>query len=293
MQFIKIAVLGGCLSHQPGIPRSKLYTSIVRGKLREGRVADAQFEIAKHFEEDYLDRLELLLGQTKPDVVLVHVRSLIVHSSSLLEAVPSETQTTYYLHPALIYRWRSKKELSEQRPFYSKFPILVRRHTTLTLTSTLGDESVTPSGTLGYVALDYKQRFLRTFVRAIASLIGMSSWAVNNEVSQVEALIEKCKKLKVPLLVMGPSRWLNCFWCDHTCQKMNKQLKRLLGLRGIPYIEIQDSSDQEGNEIYLADRVHLNERGHLYVADKVLEGLCDALPIESVSVVAAPPQGQV
>ena len=109
MAEFTLGVLGGCLSHQRGVPPSQLYHRRLARQLRARGAGPLRVRIARDFEQSHVARLEQLLHTAHLDGVLVHVRSEFTRKASLITIQVRADGIHYYWHPFLLrqrqYGW--------------------------------------------------------------------------------------------------------------------------------------------------------------------------------------------
>jgi hypothetical protein len=79
----RLGIVGGCLSHQPGIPFSRLYHQVLSRKLRDAYGVRLRPVIDRTFDAPLDQRLGVLADR-QTDLVLVHVRSMVAVDSTAL-----------------------------------------------------------------------------------------------------------------------------------------------------------------------------------------------------------------
>jgi hypothetical protein len=83
MRVRRMGIVGGCLSHQPGIPFSRLYHQVLSRKLEDAYGVKLRPVIDRSFDAP-LDQRLAALADRQTDLVLVHVRSAVTMDSTRL-----------------------------------------------------------------------------------------------------------------------------------------------------------------------------------------------------------------
>lgn len=83
MRVRRLGIVGGCLSHQPGIPFSRLYHQLLSRKLTELYGVKLRPVIDRSFDAP-LDQRLTALADRHTDLVLVHVRSAVTVVETML-----------------------------------------------------------------------------------------------------------------------------------------------------------------------------------------------------------------
>jgi hypothetical protein len=83
VRVCRLGIVGGCLSHQPGIPFSRLYHQVLSRKLKDAYEVRLRPVIDRSFHAP-LDQRLAALADRQVDLVLVHVRSVMTVGSTAL-----------------------------------------------------------------------------------------------------------------------------------------------------------------------------------------------------------------
>ncbi len=83
MRVCRLGIAGGCLSHQPGIPFSRLYHQVLSRRLQDAYAVRLRSVIDHSFASPLDQRLTALAGR-ETDLVLVHVRSVFTVNETML-----------------------------------------------------------------------------------------------------------------------------------------------------------------------------------------------------------------
>jgi hypothetical protein len=274
MREFTLGVLGGCLSHQIGVPPSQLYHRRLARQLRERGAGRLRVRIARDFDNHHVARLEQLRQSARLDAVLVHVRSEFTRKASLITIHVRPDGIHYYLHPFLLrqrqYGWADV----ERHQFSNCLEILRRQRRagspqSPVETSELPTDALdTPPGATRVAGISIRDGFY-----AAGAVVGLHRWAMGDELRMLRDLSSRCQQLHLPLLVLGPSRRPDNGWLDHLCINFDRKLEAVLGQWCLPYCSLPDTEDQAGEALYGADGFHFTPAGHGYVADRLLAGV--------------------
>jgi hypothetical protein len=276
-----LGIIGGCLTHQPGIPKSELYHQRLAKHLEEGGQARLRVRIARGFDDiEHGLRLDGLLKEHALDAVLVHVRNYYLGKSALIVKSVTNAEFCYHLHPFLFRPWKTgwakvaKRNFSGQR-------VLLRRRNSMTNAvdpASSGEgrnaEAVAEAagrpdpGARRFCGVSLRDCF---FAGGVAA--GLDNWAVRDEVQMLRDAHRRCQELGLALIVLGPGRRLDNYWLDRTCQKLDRRLRHLLCAWSIPYCSLPEVRDTRGRDFYLTDGRHLTPAAHDYVASRLVDML--------------------
>ena len=274
MREFRLGVIGGCLSHQPGVPPSQLYHRRLARQLRQKGVAQLRVRIARDFEQTHTARLERLLHTARLDAVLVHVRSEFTRKTSLITIQVCPDGIHYYWHPFLLRQRRHGWAELEARQFRGCRQILHRRRPA---ESAQPAQPSSPSQSVPKAAPAGATRVAGVPIRdafyAAGRAAGLHRWAIADEVVMLRDLARRCAALQLPLLVMGPSRRPVNGWLDQLCRRCDRELQAELAQWPLAYCSLPDLENRAGEHLYGPDGLHLTAAGHAYVADRLLEPL--------------------
>lgn len=267
---IRVGVIGGCLSHQPGMRKSDLYTSIIRQRFWAERRISIIFSIARDFQHSFIDRLDRLISQGPIDIVLLHVRSSFAEKASFFDVQSTESNVLYYINPNLFSRQSKSYNKCDRRPERKRFLIFRRRRASVSKRSA-SVSSLSTSSELGIFDTPPNPRrilgfSLRNLMYLAGIISGISHRAIEDEVQNLMSAIERCSELKLPIVIMGPSRRFDCFGMDFICHMMDRRLMKILDRIEVPYIGLHQKSRCGSRLLFLPDGHHLNADGHEEVA---------------------------
>lgn len=272
MAEFTLGVVGGCLSHQRGVPPSQLYHRRLARQLRARGAGPLRVRIARDFEQSHVERLERLLQTAHLDGVLVHVRSEFTRKASLITIQVRADGIHYYWHPFLLrqrqYGWAEveAQQFSTCRELYRRLRSPAATPPTPAPPGLPADsESSLPAATR-LAGIPIRDAFY-----AAGALVGLHRWAINDELRMLRDLARRFEQLQLPLLVLGPGRRPCNGWLDQLCQRCDRQLQTELVQWTLPYCSLPDTVNRAGVPLYGADGFHFTPAGHAYVADRLLE----------------------
>lgn len=276
MRDFTLGIIGGCLTHQAGVLRSELYHQRLKRQLAEQRGVNLKVRIARDFTKEHSARLDLMLSEHALDAVLIHVRNYYLGKSVFITKSVTDEEFRYHLHPFLFKPWETGWVKVVKSNFAGQ-PVILRRRNTLKNHSRvqIADrrrESEALDTAVEGMDLGAR-RFLGVSLRdlffATGAFAGLDSWAVRDELQMLREAMVKCRRLGLPLIVLGPARRPSHYWIDRTCRKLDKRLLQFLSTSSVPYCSIPEIADAEGKSLYLPDGWHFSVEGHRYVADRL------------------------
>lgn len=281
MRDFTLGIIGGCLTHQVGVPKSDLYHQRLKRKLAEDGLANLKVRIAREFEQEHVHRLESLLKEHRLDAVMVHVRSAFVGKASLVVVSATPSEFLYYLHPFLFRPWRSGWAEVQNSGFAGRRTIGRRKNPVARQLRDLqvsGDSSQAAEPTDWADVVPGATRIAGVSIRDLfylgGALCGLDAWAIRDELRMLDDLRVRCAELGVQLFVMGPSRRPDSFWLDRLCKKLDERLRRACSEWAVPYCDLMRVTDEKGVRMYRPDGFHLTAEGHGYCAERVLSVVC-------------------
>jgi hypothetical protein len=284
MRDFRLGVIGGCLSHQPGVPPSQLYHRRLARQLQQKGVARLRVRIARDFEKPHVARLEQLLHTARLDAVLVHVRSEFTRKASLITIQVRSDGIHYYWHPFLLRQRRHGWAELEGRQFSGCRQIHHRRRPAGSAqpAQPSSQSSTDPEGAAAG-ATRLAGVSIRDAFYAAGRAVGLHRWAIADELVMLRDLARRCAALNLPLLVLGPSRRPANGWLDQLCRRCDRELQAELAHWPLAYCSLPELKNQAGACLYGPDGLHLTAEGHGYVASRLLE------PIQRLISCTAPP----
>jgi hypothetical protein len=276
MRDFTLGIIGGCLTHQVGVPKSGLYHQRLKRRLSETVRVNLKVRIARDFEEEPVVRLASLVAENSLDAVMLHVRSAFVGKASLVTIAPTPAEFRYYLHPFLFRPWHSGWA-EVQNADFAGCVMLGRRKNPVTTPST-GGENANSAGSVAERkdwgdTVPGATRIAGVSIRDLfflgGSLCGLDSWAIRDELRMLQDVRAQCEELELPLFVLGPSRRPDNFWLDRLCKKLDVRLREECSKHALPYCDLMRASDQRGRRMYRADGFHFTEEGHGYCAEQL------------------------
>jgi len=266
-----LGILGGCLTHQPGIPKSELYHRKVARRLADAGRARLLVHIARDFEQEHCVRLEALRREYTLDAVLVHVRSAFIRKAPLITTQVASSGVRYFLHPFLFRPWQSGWAKVENAQFADCRQLYHRKHPTQStpIASALTPATETNPAEIVPGATRVAGIALRDLFFLGGALAGTEAWAIRDELRMLRELRTRCEELRLPLLVMGPSRRPDNFWLDRLCKRLDSRLQSQLGQWSLPYCNLPDANNANGTRLYYPDGFHFTSAGHDYTAERL------------------------
>ena len=274
MREFRLGIIGGCLSHQPGVPPSQLYHRLLAKELRQRGVAQLRVRIARDFEKSHVARLEQLLQKGPLDAVLVHVRSEFTRKALLITIHVRPDGIHYFWHPFLLRQHRHGWAEVEGRQFSGCWEIHHRRRRAASpqapapSNQSSADPAGGPVGATRLAGVPIRDAFT-----AAGRAVGLHRWAIADELVMLRDLASRCAAHQLPLLVLGPTRRPANGWLDQLCRRCDRRLRAVLAQWPLPYCSLPDLEDQAGASLYGPDGLHLSLAGHGYVAERLLEPL--------------------
>jgi len=274
-----LGIIGGCLTHQPGIPKSELYHQRLAKRLEQSKGTRLRVRIARDFRQEHVFRLEGLLKEHRLDAVMVHVRSEFCRKAALIVTIHTGGEFRYFLHPYLFRPWRSGWAALENSGF-AGCRLVLRRPSPVGQAATSessGGEDQEDHADIVPGAVRVGGLAVRDLLYGGGVLAGLDGWAIRDELRMLEDLYVYCRDLGLPLLVLGPSRRPDNHWFDRLCVKLDARLRAATKKMSLPYADLMAVNDAKGVRMYRPDGFHMNAGGHSYVADQLARVLEERL----------------
>lgn len=276
MRDFTLGIIGGCLTHQVGVPKSELYHQRLKHKLAEDGRANLKVRIARDFEKEHVHRLESLINEHRLDAVMVHVRSAFVGKAPLVVVSATPSEFRYYLHPYLFRPWRTGWAEAQNSDFAGCMLIGRRKNPVARQLQHIrisSDSAEAAEPTDWADILPGATRIAGVSIRDMfylgGALCGLDGWAIRDELRMLEDLRVRCEQLGLPLFLLGPSRRPDNFWLDRLCKKLDARLRTACSEWGVPYSDLMQVNDDKGERLYRPDGFHLTTTGHSYCVSQL------------------------
>ena len=281
MRDFTLGILGGCKTHQSGVPKSERYHERLKRRLAEAGRANLKVRIARNFEQEHVHRLESLLKEHQLDAVMLDIRSGFVGKAPLVVVSATPSEFRYYLHPYLFRPWRSGWAEVQNSDFAGcmmigrrKNPVLRQKQDAMVSSGSARKSEPTDWADVVPGATRIASVSIRDMFYLGGALCGLDAWAIRDELRMVDDLRMRCSELGLPLFVMGPSRRPDNFWLDRLCKKLDARLRTACSEWAVPYRDLMRVSDAKGARMYRPDGFHLTAEGHEYCAAQLGE-MCE------------------
>lgn len=108
----------------------------------------------------------------------------------------------------------------------------------------------------------YFHNFLVRLNYISGMIIGNNRFAINIYSQLIENIIKFCNNENIKLLILGPASRPHLQHEDNLISEMNYYFKNLVLKRNVPYVELIGKYDENGNDIFFPNKIHVNEIGH-------------------------------
>ena len=273
----RLGIVGGCMSHQPGIALSELYHRRLAERVEAGTGIRLRVHVARAFGADYRDRLAALLAGRELDGVLLHVRVVTRNRARLVIPIVRDGRRRHALHPALLRRTHHGERVEALRAL-----------------ETAGEQSMGRAGRLlAERAARHDRRSTgrriagfrwKTLNYALGALFGLDRWTVDDEMVVLQQFLRACGSRSLPVFLLGPTPLTGRYWQARAPRELAARLRRFAEATGTRLAVIDATHDEQGCSLLKGDGMHLTPAGHAFVAARLHDaGMADWIS----SVVAA------
>ena len=276
----RLGIIGGCMSHQLGLPFGALYHRQLASMLRADPQVQLRVSIAREFTLDPASRLEHLMSETALDGVLVHLREWPLVKSSRLLLTPLGGVAGTRLHPATFHRnhdfFRGRHRGSgEDTDAYGR-TLSESDWASVSDAEDSGDGAMAAAGDVavedrligGRRIAGFRLRNVNYFLGSIAGLAG---WAIEDELLRLDDLARVCRERGVPLFVLGPVPLTYTYWATRLAKTANVRIRRRLRGSDIGFALIERTTDLAGHPLTGLDGFHRTVEGHRFVAEQLYD----------------------
>jgi hypothetical protein len=260
LRRFRLGIIGGCLSHQPGMALNSLYHRQLAVLLRPAGI-DFRVSIARGFELAYRERLEMLLNKQPVDGVLLHLRIVVVGEIALLGSRLANGRRRYFLNPFLT--GRNLDDLEKQIAASQAGIFEVDELAFADAGPLVREFAVAPPAKrLGRLRL-------RELNLAAGSMLGLDRRAIAKQLELYEETRSACAEKGLPLLVLGPTpstrfNQMTRFWREY-----NLALGEYFSNSPAHPILLDSLQTDTGETMLLGDGLHLTAAGHGQVARRL------------------------
>jgi hypothetical protein len=255
----RLGIIGGCMTHQRGVPLNALYHRQLAGLLAERPGIKLRTHVVRAFDADLASRLELLLEDAPVDGVLVHLRAApLVWSVRIVRRAWRDGQFQTELNPALnpaLFRGTAAGAGTqafgsgvEDDDAYGGAPDLQDRPPT------------------GRRIAGMRVRNLNV---AAGTIVGLDRIAIRRQLREFAALERAARARGVSLFVLGPTPTTYSWWTNRLVRKAEAVIRQALTGTPVPFALVESAYDDAGRPVIRADGTHLTIDGHRYVAGRL------------------------
>jgi len=263
-RVFQLGIVGGCMTHQPGIPMNDLYHRQLAAMVEASTGIRIRPRIARAFGFDYAIRLNSLSSRYQLDGVLLHLRVVIMRRSRLVVSLGGDGHQRRSLHPALFNRSHDGEAVAALRAVETAgVANLVRGPDDLAEVATRHDRTLPGKRFVGLRVRDLNW--------AAGALVGLDRWAVEDEIRMLEDFVRACAERSLPLFVLGPTPLLGRQWQARAPRMLTGRLGEFADDNGLPVALIEDTHDSAGRPLVKSDGMHLTLEGHHYIATLLYE----------------------
>lgn len=255
-----LAILGGCMTHQPGIPFNALYHRQLGRELQATTSIRLRPHVARGFGLDFGVRLDALQERFALDGVLLHLRVMVAKRARLLVRVRGAKGPHWRLHPALLRRRHEGPAIEELRAFENAGEDAEERGAVRAVRH--GSRRGRWLGELS----------LREVGSALGAVVGLDRWAADDEVHRLEEFVAECERRGLPLFILGPTPLVGQPWAGRSLRLLDDRIAQFCRARGLPYALITSERDLTGKPLIKRDGMHLTIEGHGFIAHRLIEG---------------------
>jgi hypothetical protein len=304
-----IGFVGGCITHQPGIPYPQLFHRVLMRWFDERGLSGIRFVVSRDHCDDPSHRVETLLAKNNPGIIIIH-RS--AHTFFTKPMAIFYANQRFVVNPFLFRRSRKRRSWSdyERQGFSSCLGIRVhtpqpestRSKTTQIPTS---PTAVDPKAKAAeepdsqnsrknqdqhYNSCPRKKHrrvSLRDLPWLAGDVSGLLNWAIEDELEIVSRAHDHCRRAGSKLLVVGPGLRIGYPWVNRQAHQLDASLQEWADKRDeLNYVSLlcplagNRSPHKLSDSDYL-DAIHFNTFGHRHLAARLEEPLLQEISARS------------
>lgn len=299
-----IGFVGGCITHQPGIPYPQLFHRVLVRWFDDQGLGRISFVVARNPHQEPSQRVETLIRKHNPDLIIVHRSAHTFFTKAMAVFYAGER---YVVHPFLVDRrpQRSWNDYEQENfasclgvPAHAKPNEATRIKTIPASSCTSGitaaveappkakaNSQIMPA--LQRIASYSEGKLRRLRPKDLPWLVGefsgLITWAINDELSIVDNALNQCRSGGVKLLIVGPGLRIGYPWVNRHAHQLDSGLKTWAEKRrGVSYVSLlRPLADNRSPSVLSAehyqDAIHFNSSGHRHLASRLEPALLQAI----------------
>ncbi|MEB3355072.1 MAG: hypothetical protein VKM34_12715 [Cyanobacteriota bacterium] len=299
-----IGFVGGCITHQPDIPYPQLFHRVLMRWFDEQGMSGIRFVVARDPHQEPSLRVETLLANYKPDLIIMHRSAHTFFTKSMAVFYAGDR---YVLHPFFAKRRQEKTWTDyEKEGFSSCFSIFTHAsrpelsQANGMATSLLTPEITTQSGVqsntnkssnftlafrrmLPHLEGKFRKPRRKDLPWILGELSGLLNWALNDELNTASKARKHCNCMGAKLIVVGPGLRIGYPWVNRHAHQLDKTFQAWAEKhKDVSYISLlrplagNRSPNMLSTNHYL-DTIHFNSSGHLHLASRLEPALLMAI----------------
>lgn len=299
-----IGFVGGCITHQPDIPYPQLFHRVLMRWFDEQGMSGIRFVVARDPHQEPSLRVETLLANTKPDLIIMH-RSTHTFFTKSMAVFYAEDR--YVLHPFFAKRRQEKTWTDyEQERFSSCLSVSthasrpelsqVNGMATSSLTPEIATQSEMQSNNnklssstpafrhmLPHLEGKFRRPRRKDLPWIFGEISGLLNWAINDELKTVSKARKRCNCMGAKLIVVGPGLRIGYPWVNRHAHQLDRSFQAWAEKhKDVSYISLlrplagNRSPNRLSTSHYL-DTIHFNISGHLHLASRLEPALLMAI----------------
>lgn len=279
MESFHLGFVGGCLTHQAGVPFPRLFHRVLARQFADDHGVRLTLAVNGDYTEEPGRRVARLLRDERPDAVLLHRSTNTFFPKAMAVFVGDDSR--YIVNPFLLRRRRRRSWLDEEREGFRRCLAVWRAGRAPTTTDVRADGSrteatVPPAALVLAHAAAARRRFgAGDFAWIVADWTGLTEWAITDELRIVHESSVECAAAGVPLIVLGPGLRIGMPRVDRCSRRLDRRLASCAACDGgFTYVSLLAPlpGSQEPQPVgvhHHLDVIHLNAAGHAFVAARL------------------------
>jgi hypothetical protein len=294
MNTLTLGFVGGCLTHQPGIPHPRLFHRLLARRLEDDHGVRLRFVVDKEFADEPRLRVARLLRGHQPDAIVLHRSTNTFFTKAMAVFVTDGGR--YVLNPFLFSRRQCRSWLDYERNAFRDCltvwqprlaPIPKADDQASPRESILMAAAISPEELAHLHATTNARSFrLKDMAWAAAEWTGLLAWAIDDEERIVREVHAECQAIGASLILLGPGLRIGTPKANQHAARLDaafsKWARANRKARGggasaaadVTYVSVIATQTEGrspsaiGAEHY-CDVVHFNPAGHEHIANRL------------------------
>lgn len=275
LKKFRLGFIGGCLTHQPGVPYPRLFHRVLARRLEDEFGVRLEVVVSDHYGDEPRLRLASLLQEGPLDAVLLHRSSNTFFIKTAFVFVVETVDAIRYVLNPMVPRIRSQPWLKFEQTGFRDCITLWKKPRPPGSTAPPVAEVPLAELEATMTAAESGRFRLKDLSWIAGDRCGLVNWAIRDELRIVDEVHSAAAQPGLPLIVLGPGLNIGRSWVNRFAARLDAAFAAKIDqLEGGSYASLlaADPDSLSPGPLLVEhhmDRTHFNAAGHAFVADRL------------------------